>query len=298
LLLPIICSDCKIEKLYYSQIIAIKGLIGGYAWVNASRPISPIKNGVTKPYIINCSGDEYVVKFLENPEGHKALINEFVCAKLAKLVNLPLAEPVLINVSDEFLIDHGEELNQSIGNQIQPGIHFGTKKIKKVVPINSTSIVKRASNKNIIASIILFDHIICNKDRDSNGGNLIYDFKQEEIVVIDHTHAFDIGPIWNSHQLKIRIGETIEPFDMTGYLYNKLIPFIDGYNPFADVLYYLGLVNEDHLMDIMYEIPNSWDISNEEKEVLTEYLMDRIKRRGEILDYLKPVLPNWKGGGA
>lgn len=264
--------------------------------VDASRPISLIKNGVTKPYLINCSGEEYVVKFLQNPEGNKALINEYVCAKFAQLLNLPIADPVLVNISEEFLNDYGGVIEEHVEEVVEPGIHFGSKKIKKAFPINSTSLVRKATNKDIIASLILFDHIICNKDRDSNAGNLIYDYSNNKIVVIDHTHAFDIGPLWDDTQLKIRIGEGMNAFDMTGYLYNKLIPFIDGHNPFSNVLFNVGLVSKEILEDIMNNIPQSWNINTKEEVVLVEYLLDRISRVDEILYCLKPVLPNWKGG--
>lgn len=264
--------------------------------VEAYRPISPLKNGVTKPYIINCSGEEYVVKFTQNPEGDRALINEFVCAHIADLLDLPLTKPSLIKVNDEFIQDYGDELKQHVTKNIEPGLHFGTKKIQKVFPINTPQILSRANNKDIIPAIILFDHIICNKDRDSNGGNLIFDYTNNKIIVIDHTHAFDIGPLWNDHQLKLRIGEKITPLEMSGYVYHKLVPYVNGHNPFSTILDKLDSITFDTLTEIMNNIPQSWNISEDEKEMLKRYLMDRIERVDEILDCLKPVLPYWKGG--
>lgn len=264
--------------------------------VNAIMPISPIKNGVTKPYIINCSGEEYVVKFLQNPEGKKALVNEYVCAKIAIELELPLAHPNLINIDEIFIKDYGEDIKKHINAEIEPGVHFGTKKIQKVFPINTSAILGKARNTNVIPDVVLFDHLICNTDRGSNGGNLIFDYTNKKIVVIDHTHAFDIGPLWDEHQLNQRVGETIEPLDMSGYIYSKLVPYIDGYNPFSNILSNIRKLSFDTLTNIMNNIPQSWSVTDEEKKMLVKYLMDRIERVDEILYCIQPQLPRWKGG--
>lgn len=49
--------------------------------VDAVQANGPILNGVTRPYSITCSdGHVYIVKFKENPEQHRVLANEYVCA--------------------------------------------------------------------------------------------------------------------------------------------------------------------------------------------------------------------------
>lgn len=264
--------------------------------VNAFRPIAPMKNGVTKPYILSCSGDEYVVKFLQNPDGDKVLINEFICANIAKMFDLPLADPALIKIDEQFIEDYGEEISNHVGKEIKPGIHFGTKLIKNVYPINTSQILKQTINTDIIPSLILFDHIINNSDRNSNMGNLLFDYDRKMLVVIDHSHVFDIGALWDEHQLKIRIGEKISPLDMTGRIYNKLVPYIDGHNPFSGVIYKIEYISCESLSNIMNKIPQTWNINNNEKVALVDYLSDRIERVDEILTSIKPFLPKWKGG--
>ena len=55
--------------------------------------------GITNPYIVKCSdGKKYVAKFPGNPEGTRVLINEYVCAELAKLLELPIPNFKLINI--------------------------------------------------------------------------------------------------------------------------------------------------------------------------------------------------------
>lgn len=256
-----------------------------------------ITNGVTKPFIILCNnGEQYIVKFQQNPEGKRVLANEFVCARIAELLDLPLANPSLINVSKEFLLIHGNEISEHVGEEVFPGLHFGTQKIKNAFQINTAKIIDTASNKECIPSILLFDQLICNKDRESNGGNLLIDGKEKEIVVIDHTHVFDLGPLWNEYELKRRLGEPFFRIQSNGYVYRKLIPYVDGFSPFHHILGKMKSLNKNIVVDIIESIPEEWDVTKNERIVLSEYIMDRLERIEEALPILKENLPNWKGG--
>lgn len=265
--------------------------------ITAKRASSPIKNGCTKPYYIICDdGEIYAVKFKQNPEGPRVLANEFVCSKLAKLLDLPVPTPAIISVEKRFIEDFGNQISAHVGEDIKPGYHFGTQKIDKVFPIENADMLKSAQNKFIIPEILLFDHWIGNSDRESNKGNLLFNFGKMEIAVIDHTHAFELGPIWTAADLKQRIGESIQIYNIGGNIYKKLVPFINGFNPFHAIQTKMsGLTSED-LWYIINSTPEEWELSDEEKAVLLEYLVDRLYRMDEVLEKLKPHLPYWKGG--
>lgn len=266
--------------------------------VLAVRAQERIKNGCTKPYYIVCDDAEvYAVKFKENPQGLRVLVNEYVCAEIATILELPLASPVFVQISDKFARDYEKELFSHVEQNVGAGIHFGTKKVRKVYPITDANMLKQARNCNVIPEIILFDQLVCNRDRDSNGGNLLFDYSNMEIVVIDHTHTFDLGSIWTSIDLSQRIGEPFQPFDISGYVYNKLVPFISGNNPFYSSMQKMRRLNGDILWDIIDRVPDEWGITNEEKEILHLYLLDRLERIDEVLPILKPLFPYWKGGG-
>ena len=63
--------------------------------------------GVTKPYLVECSnGKKYVAKFCGNPDGSRILINEYVCASLGKLLNLPIPNFELAHIElSKFKVD-------------------------------------------------------------------------------------------------------------------------------------------------------------------------------------------------
>jgi hypothetical protein len=260
-------------------------------------PNSRIPNGCTKPYYLLCDdGEQYAVKFKENPESCRVLINEFVCAELAQLLDLPLAEPKFIYLDESFVEDHGAQISVHVGEEITTGTHFGTQKVKKAFQIFNSQMIEEAVNINCVPEIILFDHLICNKDRDSNGGNLLFDHNTKQIVLIDHTHAFDLGPLWNAIELKRRVNEPFFALNAHGFVYKKLVPFVRGNNPFATILDKMLSLNDDDLWHIINNIPSEWHITPEEKEALLEYLSDRLNRIEQVLPCIKPTLPYWKGG--
>lgn len=267
--------------------------------VTALYTNEPINNGVTRPYTITCDdGNPYITKFMQNPEGCRVLANEYVCAKIAQFLELPLASPTLINVDSSFLEIHGEEIAAHIETEelISEGIHFGTKKIKKAFQILNSKMIEKATNIEVIPEIILFDQLICNIDRDRNGGNLLFDQSEMKIVVIDHSHVFEIGSLWDAHQLRLRIGGRFEPFAANGYVFRKLVPYVRGNNPFHSIIAKMSRMTDNHLWHIINTIPLQWGISDAEKYALHEYLCDRLHRIEEALPVIKPNLPFWKGG--
>lgn len=266
--------------------------------VAAVRTVSPIKNGCTKPFFVSCSdGEVYAVKFSQNPEGKRVLINEFVCSKIAEKLELPIPTSALVRCDEQFIQLYGEEIERHILSKLNhDGVHFGTLKIKKTFTITGTAMLEMAENLEVVPEIFLFDQLICNVDRDSNGGNLLFDASNMKITIIDHTHVFDLGAIWDVHQLKRRIGEPFHAFDSSGFVYKKLVPFIRGNNPFHSIINKMNRITEDDLMHIINSVPEEWGLKEEEGIVLHEYLYDRLSRIEEALHVLKPHLPYWKGG--
>ncbi|WCT56902.1 hypothetical protein PQ456_05090 [Paenibacillus kyungheensis] len=265
--------------------------------LKANRIMNPIKNGSTLPYYINCEdGQTYAVKFKENPQGIKAIVNEYICSELALLLQLPIPKPVLIHLTEEFCSMYGQKLKEHIGSDILPGVHFGCLKLKKAYPIELGSMLNEAINIEIIAELLIFDLFICNSDRDNNGGNLLFDPQQKKIIILDHTHAFDLGTIWEASQLNQRIGEPFTLLNLNGHVYRKLVPYVKGYNPFNSILEKLKTMTTDQIWNIINSVPNEWLLSPDDKLSLNNYLCDRKERIEETLPLLKNNLPSWKGG--
>lgn len=266
--------------------------------VKGLMAVAPVLNGQTRPFRVKCDdGNEYYVKFKENPESSRVLINEYVSTKIAEILDIPITTNRFVEIGQTFIDLYGEKINSHIEELPSCGLHFGSQKIDKVYPITSSKIISSTTNADCLSSVLLFDHLIGNQDRISNKGNILLDGGDEKlIVVIDHSHAFDLGPIWDEHQLRIRINEPLIPYDLNGYVYSKWIPHINGNSPFSSFFHKLPGLTDDILYHIISKIPEEWLITEGEKEALFLYLQDRRNQIDVLPSLLKNSLPYWKGG--
>ncbi|MBL0388564.1 hypothetical protein JJB07_18325 [Tumebacillus sp. ITR2] len=263
--------------------------------VDARRLVRFVKNGCTGPHVITCSdGHNYYVKFAQNEQGIRSLVNEFVCGQLAILVDLPVSPIAIVNIDQTFYNTFESAFETPSGI----GLHFGSREVKKTINVTNGQIIGQASNADILPTLLLFDHWIHNKDRDSNKGNLLFDLDTKKLVVIDHTHALDLGPIWTGTQLFGRKDDPIEALDLGGYVYRRIVPHISGNNPFASALDKFNSITEQSVRDIISGIPFEWECPDEEKEMLFQYLMERHKLIPTVPQLLQNRLPNWRGGAS
>jgi len=65
--------------------------------------------GGSQSQLVRCSNDGYyIVKFQNNPQGRRVLVNELLATLLAKHLGLPVSEIAIVNVQD-FLIRHTDD---------------------------------------------------------------------------------------------------------------------------------------------------------------------------------------------
>lgn len=163
--------------------------------MNIVKIIRPFELGVTKPFLVECSnGKKYVAKFPGNPDGPRILVNEYVCASLAKKLGLPVPNFELIKIND---IDKYKDKLDKI--EKKNGTIFCSEFIEKTSPLPGYSILQKVTNKFDSIKILIFDVIIGNNDR--NQGNLLINLKNNSLVAIDHSHVFIHQALWNKQTL-------------------------------------------------------------------------------------------------
>ena len=107
-----------------------------------TRIIREISNGATKPYIVECDdGKQYVAKFPGNPDGTRVLINELVCALLAKKLKLPLPDFKVVEIDNIETFDVLEEDIKLINGSV-----FCSKYVEKATQIPSYRFVQKVNN--------------------------------------------------------------------------------------------------------------------------------------------------------
>ncbi|PPA70166.1 HipA family kinase [Jeotgalibacillus proteolyticus] len=260
---------------------------------NAQKLEKFFTNGKTKPALMKTDEGFYVVKFSQNADGIKVLINEIICYQIAVMMGVPIPQAALINVEQE-VIDADERLQEM---EVKPGIHFGSHFLKKAQPSIQQPYLNLAKNTEDIPSIILFDQIIYNNDRTENKGNILFDLKEREIVAIDHSHPFKIGALWNeTHLRQIQDEEFCLVRDFHGHNYRVLLKYVNGHNPFNTALQRLSNIDKTKIEECFDIIPEGWELSTAEKNALIEFIWHRIENVESLLVLLHEQCPHWKGG--
>lgn len=252
----------------------------------------PMGNGSTLPIFGMTDNQPYVVKTFNNIEGNKVLVNEVISYLIAKKLELPIPEAKLCLIDNNTTIDRNvtdmEEFSEACY-----GIGFCSKYIQKSTIISSAKMIKLAENyKWVIPKIMLLDHIIYNKDR--NKGNLLLTTNKDDkqLILIDHSHTFNLECIWDSIGLRQKIAENdyndINIMINNGYLYSmfKEVLELDMVMMSENIEYFKRNLNEGFFKEIVDQIPESWENSKSELNSVAEYLIYRFKNIDNYSDII------------
>jgi hypothetical protein len=151
--------------------------------VTATRYVTPLREGGSLPGIVEADDDGlYVLKFRGAGQGPKALAAEIVAGELARGLDLPVPELVLI------------ELDPALGNaepdpEIQEliaasaGINLGVDFLPGALPYNPT----QPPDAELAADVVWLDALVTNVDRTPRNPNLLR--WHGTLYLIDHGAA-------------------------------------------------------------------------------------------------------------
>ncbi len=133
--------------------------------------------GGSQPHLMSCSdGRFYVVKFHNNPQHPRILINEYLAGKLAKLLGLPCPDICFVDVQQD-LIRRTPELSFELSrppNPVAAGLAFGSeypsrsgrayRTIQSVLELRQASAPAQVENLSDLFGILIFDKWTSNTD--------------------------------------------------------------------------------------------------------------------------------------
>ena len=248
-----------------------------------------IGNGCTQPLLalVKSENEEFyaVVKTKNNIQGILSVVNEWISYNIATELGILMPNSSIAIIDDK--TDVGNFIDES-----NFGSCFCSQYIEKVGILNEV-VMTLVDNKEIYEKIILFDHIIYNKDR--NKGNLLVTTGkgQKLLYAIDHTHVFKNETIWDRFCLRQGMQEQDyldkEILDSNGYSL-----FVQSKNITVESLknqakHFKEVITNEFLEEVMANIPKDWNINNNDLEALKEYLLYRVSHIDEmcemIMDY-------------
>jgi hypothetical protein len=250
--------------------------------------------GGAQAQLMRCSdGRYYVVKFQNNPQHRRVLVNEMLGTALARLLGLPTAFYAAVYVSD-VLISLTPELSIEcpVGREpCQPGFQFGSRYIGdprrhtafEVLPDELFAEVDYLSD---FAGMLVFDKWTCNTD----GRQVIFERRglKYRAVMIDQGFCFNAGD-WNfpDAPLRGRYAKT--------RVYDGIFR-IEDFDPWLNKLE--SQIDEHAIWECAAEIPSEWYESD--ADALARLLDTLNRRRGRVRELLwaaqrssKDFLRNW-----
>lgn len=246
-----------------------------------------VGNGCTDPLHVKMKDGSFcIAKTNNNPMGNLALANEFICLEMAKAFGLPIPPGGIGFVSDSVKLQDGLTLDYNYH-----GPCYISERINRVTKANEAAILL-TKNKNDFIKVLLFDHIIYNKDR--NPGNLLVSVTRDDVrfFIIDHTHVFRNQTIWDCHCLEQGMHEndylSKEILGNNSSTYNNFFcqmdikkdSLLEESKSIVDTFYNLDL-NSIYAM-----IPTEWKPNVSDLDMLTRYLNYRVTHIDKICDII------------
>ena len=274
--------------------------------VNARRFIRKMRGGAQAHLLEADDGDYYIVKFQNNPQHRRILVNEFVASEI--LTHLQIASPAhqIVRISPEFLAAN-PEVHLQTGTRrmaVEPGWHFGSRhpgnpETMAIYDFIPDALLNQVANAEQFRAILAFDRWVANAD----GRQSIFFRAQLHdwlarpgipprklgfvVLMIDHGFAFN-GPHWDL------------PDSAIMGLYPRRIVY-DGVRSLADFEPWLDRIANfpQEIFDkVLRQIPPAWIADDEDRlERLLESLLRRRKRIPDLLNGCRQAagnpFPHW-----
>ena len=165
-------------------------------------------------------GNWYVVKFRNNPQHRRVLVNELLAAEFLDYLKIAAPEAAVIHIGSGFLAAN-PEVHLSLGTkrlEVEPGWHFGSRYPgdpgrTAVYDFLPDSLLPGVANLEDFRAILVFDKWVANAD---GRQSVFYRARVRRGVegesaggpgfiawMIDHGYAFD-GPHWDFSDLPLQ----------------------------------------------------------------------------------------------
>ncbi len=270
--------------------------------LTARRYIRKMRGGAQAHLLETDDGSYYIVKFRNNPQHRRILVNELIAGVLLEYLQISVPPTTLVRISTEFL-SANPEVHMILGSRkipVEPGWHFGSRypgdpaqlAVYDFIP---DALLHKVNNLDDFLAVLVFDRWAANADgrqsvffrarvRNASGGPARPGFVA---LMIDHGFVFN-GPNWDF---------TDSP--LQGLYGRKLVyervRSLDDFQPWLDRVVYLP----EEVMDRAYRmVPPEWlDGEEDQCEGVLEELLRRRKQAPDLVTRCRQSkwnpFPNW-----
>jgi hypothetical protein len=275
--------------------------------VHANRLIRKMRGGAQAHLLEADDGHFYVVKFRNNPQHRRVLINEWIASVFLQYLQIAAPETAIVHITPEFLACN-PGLSIVLGDSrqpVEPGWHFGSRypgdpdrvAVYDFVP---DSLLDRIENRNEFLGVLVFDKWTGNADARQS---IFLRARLREYVptfqghvlrmgflalMVDHGYIFN-GPHWSYIDSPL-----------TGLYYRPVVysgaRSLDDFQPWLDRVIHFP---EEVVDDALARLPSEWlNGDRESLYSLLEKLMARRRRVPGLLEDCRRAttspFPNWR----
>ena len=214
--------------------------------VNASRYVTPLREGGSLPAIVEADDDGlYVLKFRGAGQGPKALIAELLAGEIARALKLPIPEIVFANLAADLARTEPDAEIQSLIAQ-SSGLNLALDYLPGSVSYDPLIFTPDA---HLASSIVWFDAFVCNVDRTPRNVNML--LWHRRLWLIDHGASLYFHHAWSQ-----RDAETAASSTFALIKDHALLPYADQLEA-VDVELKTRL-SKDAIASIVALIPEAW----------------------------------------
>jgi hypothetical protein len=266
-----------------------------------------MRGGSQAHLLEGADGAFYVVKFLNNPQHRRILINEWLACAFLRYLQIHVPDTALIEITPQFIAAH-PDLYFTVGSRrepVLPGLHFGSKMAVHpdrvaVFDFLPDKLLGQVENRSEFLGILAFDKWAGNADsrqavffraRAKSWTPLKGDAPARTgffAQMIDHGFAFN-GPHWHFSD------SPLQGLYFRASVYNE-VRSLDSFQPWLDMLANFPVEVIDSAWK---EIPSEWLAEDSDQlEALLEQLLKRrplVPRLLEDIRRERPgAFPNWQ----
>ena len=275
--------------------------------VNARRLIRKVRGGAQAHLIEADNGRYYIVKFINNPQHRRILINELISSVLLEYLQISAARWTIVRLSPEFLAENPEVYLQLGSGRIAvpPGWHFGSEfpgdparvAVFDFVP---DALLGKVANLRDMLGVLAFDKWTANADA-------------RQCVYL-RARLRDFAPAWADHPLRVGFLTLMidHGFTFNGphwdfpdspiqglYMRTSVYEHVTGFDDFQPWLDRIVNFPSSVIDQAVKQIPPEWIEGDEEA---LEALLDRLmRRRTRVPDLLRDCtrgrtnpFPRWR----
>ncbi len=248
--------------------------------VNASRYVTPLREGGSLPAIIEADDDGmYVLKFRGAGQGTKALIAEVIAGELARAAGFLVPELVFVSLDPEIArTEPDPEIQDLI--RASGGINLGLDYLPGSVMYDP---VVEKLDSELASRIVWFDAFVTNVDRTARNANML--MWHRKLWLIDHGAALYFHHSWANVEERAK-----DSFPLIKQ--HILLPFANSIEEADESM--RAVFTSDLLTSVVELVPGDWMKDNsafsttaENRQAYVQYLTKRLE---EPRNFVKEAL--------